>query len=345
MTYEYIKKEVIKKFGCEFFEKYISRKDEQLSENDEIVFCCPFHGFFSKSIFHIVFYKYLCKDCGIEARNESNRILAKKQRRSQQDIIRELSDIHGNKYYYPYEIESTGKRISVCCKKHGVFEIYYISHKKGVGCRFCRKEDIENKKKEKRQQRIENRPNVVKRLAERLKKLSIPFGEAIKRFKKRHGDRYEYDENSYTNYSSKIRIRCKKHGWFTQLCQEHAKSTHGCHQCSKKISSSKELSWLRSIGITMLQKQIKIKNKTLRVDGFCQETNTVFEFLGDYWHGNPILEETRGISINKISKKTLKQLFKETEERFIDIFNLGYDIIYRWEYKDYDFLFDGKLRY
>lgn len=24
-----------------------------------------------------------------------------------------------------------------------------------------------------------------------------------------------------------------------------------------------------------------------KVDGFCKETNTVYEFHGDYWHGNP----------------------------------------------------------
>ena len=26
-----------------------------------------------------------------------------------------------------------------------------------------------------------------------------------------------------------------------------------------------------------------------KVDGYCYETNTVYEFHGDYWHGNPIV--------------------------------------------------------
>lgn len=32
-----------------------------------------------------------------------------------------------------------------------------------------------------------------------------------------------------------------------------------------------------------------------KVDGFCEQTNTVYEYHGDYWHGNP------DIYINKMN--------------------------------------------
>ena len=38
-----------------------------------------------------------------------------------------------------------------------------------------------------------------------------------------------------------------------------------------------------------LQREVtlKVKDKVYYVDGFEPKTNTVYEFNGDYWHGNP----------------------------------------------------------
>ena len=35
------------------------------------------------------------------------------------------------------------------------------------------------------------------------------------------------------------------------------------------------------------EKELTIGNKTYKVDGFCEETNTVYEFYGCFWHGCP----------------------------------------------------------
>ena len=35
------------------------------------------------------------------------------------------------------------------------------------------------------------------------------------------------------------------------------------------------------------EKQLNIGNKTYKVDGFCEENNTVYEFSGCFWHGCP----------------------------------------------------------
>ena len=89
--------------------------------------------------------------------------------------------------------------------------------------------------------------------------------------------------------------------------------------------SLKEKEWLDSLGIT--ERQYPIEN--YRVDGYDPETNTVYEFLGDYWHGNPEVYDPD--EYNKSCSKTFGQLFDETNKRLEHIKSLGYNIITKWE--------------
>ena len=50
----------------------------------------------------------------------------------------------------------------------------------------------------------------------------------LERFTKIHGNKYEYDFDSINN--GKIKIICKKHGYFTQKIDDHLHN-HGCKQC------------------------------------------------------------------------------------------------------------------
>ena len=45
--------------------------------------------------------------------------------------------------------------------------------------------------------------------------------------------------------------------------------------------------------------EYKIPNTRLKADGYCKETNTIYEFHGDYWHGNPLINISNG-KINSI---------------------------------------------
>jgi len=90
-------------------------------------------------------------------------------------------------------------------------------------------------------------------------------------------------------------------------------------------SSLKEKEWLDSLGIT--ERQYPIAN--YKVDGYDPETNTVYEFLGDYWHGNPEVYDPD--EYNKSCSKTFGQLFDETNIRLEHIKSLGYNIITKWE--------------
>jgi hypothetical protein len=46
-----------------------------------------------------------------------------------------------------------------------------------------------------------------------------------------HGDRYEYDETSFVNVTTKALIKCSKHGWFKQKPYHHY-AGNGCQKCA-----------------------------------------------------------------------------------------------------------------
>ena len=104
----------------------------------------------------------------------------------------------------------------------------------------------------------------------------------------------------------------------------------GCPYCAKSNFSLVSQKWLDGLGINI--REHYIKSLGVRVDGFDPETNTVYEFLGDFWHGNP--EMFKANKMNPINKKTYGQLYKDTFKRINQIKSAGYKVVYIWE-KDY----------
>jgi very-short-patch-repair endonuclease len=60
--------------------------------------------------------------------------------------------------------------------------------------------------------------------------MKITWEEAVKRFRNKHGDRYEYDSSSFTNMENKMNIICRKHGVFSQSPEKHS-TGRGCPKC------------------------------------------------------------------------------------------------------------------
>jgi hypothetical protein len=72
-----------------------------------------------------------------------------------------------------------------------------------------------------------------------------------------------------------------------------------------------------------------LQNKHFKLDGYDSKTNTVYEFNGDYWHGNP--KKYNWNDINKINKKTFLELYLDTLNKEQLLINAGYNIISIWE--------------
>jgi hypothetical protein len=133
----------------------------------------------------------------------------------------------------------------------------------------------------------------------------------------------------YVSSSEKIKINCKVHGLFIQRADDHLAGS-GCPKCSYEHYMSKgEIEFMDKLGIPLAHRQFPIDSLRYIVDGFDVSTNTVYEFLGDYWHGNP--KKFKSSHIITHTGKTCGQAYKYTFKRFYDIKKLGYDIKYIWE--------------
>jgi hypothetical protein len=77
------------------------------------------------------------------------------------------------------------------------------------------------------------------------------------------------------------------------------------------------------------QVTLMINNKRIIVDGFNPTTNTVYEFWGDYWHGNP--NKFRSTDMNPTTKKTFGELYQQTLVRRDLIQSAGYKVVDIWE--------------
>lgn len=72
----------------------------------------------------------------------------------------------------------------------------------------------------------------------------------------------------------------------------------------------------------------KVGDYEFSFDGYCKETNTVYEFHGDRYHGNPKVYKPDEILVNG---KTAKQLYAKTLWREKQIIDAGYNLVVIWE--------------
>jgi hypothetical protein len=122
-------------------------------------------------------------------------------------------------------------------------------------------------------------------------------------------------------------ISCHEHGEFLQRPNDHL-TGYGCPRCCSLVSEA-EVQYLDSLGVSTRQHTIVIGNRTYRVDGYDPETNTVYEFLGDYWHGNPDVYGAE--DVNPSNGRTFGNLYRDTQERLETLRLSGYKVIATWE--------------
>ena len=77
------------------------------------------------------------------------------------------------------------------------------------------------------------------------------------------------------------------------------------------------------------EKKSTIGDKTYKVDGFCKETNTVYEFNGCFWHGCPNCYKPN--IINSKNQKNMGTLNDLTDEKRDTIKNAGYNHVSTYE--------------
>ena len=106
--------------------------------------------------------------------------------------------------------------------------------------------------------------------------------------------------------------------------------------------SQKAISWLQSIerkeGIIIQHAEsggercIPLENGgRIHLDGWCEETNTAYEFHGDVWHGNPKIFSPDEYCHPHNKEWTAGELFEKTRLREQVIRDLGIKLVTKWE--------------
>jgi len=147
-------------------------------------------------------------------------------------------------------------------------------------------------------------------------------------------DEWDYIKNTFgpnevtPGSSKKVWWLCKVCGYKWVAAIFHRINGTGCPKCSRGNISKISQEWLDSLGVE--KREIKLPGFRFRVDGFDPATNTIYEFLGDYWHGNlRKYNPTDFLSRNK--KITFQDKFNQTFQRFEKLKIAGYKIFYVWE--------------
>jgi len=254
--------EFIKKATKIHGDKYDYSKVEYNKAQEQIIIICKNHGDFKqRPCSHL--NGYGCSNCGFEK-------TANARRSNTCEFIEKALTLHGDKYdYSKIEYINSITKIIIICPEHEEFEQTPSSHLSGHGCNKCA---------------IENN-------TENLKSNTLEF---IEKATEIHGDKYNYSKVNYIDCKTQVIIICSKHNEFLQRPDYHLQS-NGCSKCYHTGYSKiaiQYLNFMEKIYHIQIQHAENggehiIKTTNYRADGYCEETNTIYEYHGDYWHGNP----------------------------------------------------------
>lgn len=226
-------------------------------------------------------------------------------------FIEEAKKVHDDKYDYSKVVYvSSNQKVCIVCPDHGAFEQLPYSHKMGQGCRNCSTNS-------------------------RYVDTEIFINEATQI----HNGKYDYGKVEYITNKCKICITCPHHGDFWQNAASHKKG-FGCARCTEHGYSDIANAWLAFVAVTAKDLQhclnggeYSIPNSRYKADGYDPASNTIFEFHGDFWHGNPRMY--RADDMNAITKTTFGVLYDRTrkKERFVRDQGYAYCVVWESDWK------------
>ena len=189
-------------------------------------------------------------------------------------------------------------KVRVVCERGHIHNVSpgYLS--KGIGCKLCLTESKRT-----------------------------PFDQVVKEFNE---SGFIVLSKEYVSAHTPLVVECKN-GHTIRKRLISVREGKECYQCTRKSRSKVSQRWLDGLEIPPLQREITLSvgGDRIRVDAFSPETNTVYEFLGDYWHGNPSTKNLQ--EVNEISGRTFQELYSQTFQRFDKLRAAGFNIIYVWE--------------
>jgi G:T-mismatch repair DNA endonuclease (very short patch repair protein) len=280
--------------------RYDYSKVNYIDSNTKVIIICSEHGEFTQTPGNHV-QGSGCDPCG-------HKRIGLQLRLTQDDFIERANQIHHHKYDYSKVMYVTGNTmIDIICPEHGIFQQKAACHLQGCGCTPCGYRDV----------------SVATRNTQ---------AEVLEKFRKIHGDRYDYCDTEYQTTHDIVMIKCKEHGSFQQSPHGHLHG-QGCPRCAIQNNRVSIVSqeWLSMIKASCpsLELEYRIPDTNYFADGYDPSTRTIYEFHGDYWHGNPNRYES---SVwNERTKCTMGQLYENTLKKRETCIALGYRYVEIWE--------------
>lgn len=293
-------------------DKYDYSKADFSKVMDKTTIICPEHGEFVQTMNEHINSRHGCPECGLLKRYESHKVKLS-------DFIERAIKVHGNKFDYSKVDLSKGVKtseVTIICPEHGEFQQVAMCHLSGDGCKKC------------------------------SGKYSPTNEEYIKECRKIYGDEYDLSKVKYINNSTRIKIKCKKHGWVKVHPRGFLKGA-GCRRCKATIGEKRVQALLEKLGIKY-EKEYRIGNSRYRYDFHIKDTNILIEYDGElhfipvnYYGGREALERTkqRDKEKNKLAKFNHYDLIRLN---YKELDNLEEVLINKISYY-YKYFINGKL--
>ena len=178
--------EFVKRANKKHNNKYDYSKVSFKRLDNKVCIICPMHGeFWQQANNHL--NGQGCPRCSGKGR-------------TQEDIVEEFKNIHGDKYdYSKVNYERIDKKVCIICPIHGEFWQEPRLHIKGCGCKYCAGKEMNTE-------------------------------EFIRRAKLKHKDKYDYSKVNFVNSQTNVCIICPEHGEFLQQPNNHLQG-NGCPKC------------------------------------------------------------------------------------------------------------------
>jgi len=229
--------------------------------------------------------------------------IKKAQRYTLEICLEKFRQAHGDKYDYSLvDYNTISHKVKIICPTHGIFEQNPQLHWEGRGC---------------------TKPGCA--YSTLRKDVSLFINEASNI----HNNRYDYTNIKYINNYTEIEVNCITHGIFKITPVSHTIYQRGCPLCFPGNRSYVETAWLNSLNVPLYcrQKRIICGHRRYLVDAIID--NVVYEFWGDFWHGNPKIYSS--LDKNGKNGKTFGELYQKTLEKRTCILEAGYQLIEIWE--------------
>lgn len=265
----------------------------------KVIITCPKHGDFSQTPYCHIVRKQGCSKCQYENQK-------KQQTFTKEQFTQNANAAHDNKYCYEnVNYVNSNTKVNIKCNLHGFFTqtpANHVNQKKG--CPKCKSEKLSQ-----------------------INTLSTK--DFIAMSKSIHGLKYDYSYVNYTGMKNSVEIICPQHGSFMQKAGNHIYIKNGCPKCGYNTSNA-ETEWLDSLNVPKKyrQKTITIQNIRYKVDAFDISTNTIYEYFGSFWHGNP--DYYSPDDINPKNGINFGVLYENTIKKINHIKNAGYNLIFIW---------------